>query len=339
MSPRKLSDADKSDILSLYRQLEETTSTLASRYGVSNSTISRILKSSLMESEYEALIQQKRSNRTPNTLSSPTPEITELPSVDSETQSAFDTQTTDPSVELPVEAEIDNSESTSTDQRWRRRRSSVVAKPVIEQKAIQTELVTEQKAIQTELQLDLTTPVEESGLDELNEPFDEIEPSETSSLEELLDEGLMDLDDEDDDLDDDLDDDWADEAADSGRQGPIGTSRVQRGANVQVLPLSEASLPKTCYLVVDRAAELIARPLKEFGDLGRIPIEEIQERTLPVFDNHRVARRFSNRSQRVIKVPDGRMLQKTRSHLQAKGITRLLIDGQVYSLLPTQPQS
>jgi hypothetical protein len=99
--------------------------------------------------------------------------------------------------------------------------------------------------------------------------------------------------------------------------------------------LSEASLPKTCYLVVDRAAELIVRPLKEFSDLGRIPAEEVQEKTLPVFDNHRVARRFSNRSQRVIKVPDGRMLQKTCSHLQAKGITRLLIDGQVYSLLPT----
>jgi hypothetical protein len=329
MSPRKLSDADKSDILSLYRQLEETTSTLASRYGVSNSTISRILKSSLMESEYEALIQQKRSNRTPSTLSSPTPEITELSSADSEAQSVFDISYTNPPVEPPVEAEADNSESTSSEQRWRRRRSSVVAEPV-----------PEQKAIQTELQLDLPSPVEESSLDELDESFDEIEPSETSSLEELLDEDLIDLDDEDEDLDDeDLDDDWADEAADSGRQGPIGTSRVKRGANVQVLPLSEASLPKTCYLVVDRAAELIARPLKEFGDLGRIPIEEIQERTLPVFDNHRVARRFSNRSQRVIKVPDGRMLQKTRSHLQAKGITRLLIDGQVYSLLPTQPQS
>ncbi|HEY9607254.1 MAG TPA: hypothetical protein V6C85_36950, partial [Allocoleopsis sp.] len=100
---------------------------------------------------------------------------------------------------------------------------------------------------------------------------------------------------------------------------------------------SEASLPRTCYLVVDRAAELIARPLREFGDLGRIPAEEVQEKTLPVFDNHKVARRFSNRSQRVIKVPDGRMLQKACSHLQAKGITRLLIDGQVYSLLPTQP--
>jgi hypothetical protein len=233
MSPRKLSDADKSDILSLYRQLEETTSTLASRYGVSNSTISRILKSSLMESEYEALIQQKRSNRTPNTLSSPTPEITELPSLESETQSVFDLQTINPPVEPPVEAQTDNSESTSTDQRWRRRRSSVVAKPV-----------TEQKAIQTELQLDVTTPVEESGLDELDEPFDEIEPSETSSLEELLDEDLIDLDDEDEDLDDDLDDDWADEAADTGRQGPIGPLVYKGVLTFKFYPCLKRPFPK-----------------------------------------------------------------------------------------------
>jgi hypothetical protein len=34
----------------------------------------------------------------------------------------------------------------------------------------------------------------------------------------------------------------------------------------------------------------------------------------------------------VIKLPDAQVLQKTSSHLQAKGITRLLIDGQVYAL-------
>ncbi|MCY7282567.1 MAG: hypothetical protein LH679_03825, partial [Cyanobacteria bacterium CAN_BIN43] len=54
---------------------------------------------------------------------------------------------------------------------------------------------------------------------------------------------------------------------------------------------------------------------------------------LPVFDNHRIAKRYSNpRTQRVIKLPDGKILQKTYSHLKAKGISRLLIDGRVYAL-------
>jgi transposase-like protein len=322
MSPRKLSDADKKDILNLYRQPEETTSTLASRYGVSNSTISRILKSSLLESEYEVLIQQKRSNRTPNNVSSPIIETTELPE-ESDAELAL------PVIQITgssVEAEADDSASTSTNQRRRRKRSS---------SSETSRTVNEREAIQIQLPLDITTSVQEARAEEQEEQ------SQTKGLEELLDEDLMDLEDEDEDLDDEDEDededDWEDDALDTESQGQIRTSRTKSTANVQVLPLSEAFLPKTCYLVVDRAAELIARPLKEFGDLGRIPVEEVQEKTLPVFDNHKVARRFSNRSQRVIKVPDGRMLQKTCSHLQAKGITRLLIDGQVYSLLPTQP--
>ncbi|MBH8553457.1 helix-turn-helix domain-containing protein, partial [Nostocaceae cyanobacterium CENA357] len=46
---RKLTDSDKQEILKLYRETAETTSTLAERYDVSNSTISRLLKSTLPE--------------------------------------------------------------------------------------------------------------------------------------------------------------------------------------------------------------------------------------------------------------------------------------------------
>ena len=103
-------------------------------------------------------------------------------------------------------------------------------------------------------------------------------------------------------------------------------------SDLQILPLSQASLPRICYLVIDRSAELIVKPLAEFADLGAIPDTETGQTTLPVFDNHRIAKRFSHRRERVIKVPDSRMLQKTSHHLQDKGITRLLIDGQIYSL-------
>jgi transposase-like protein len=320
MSPRKLSEADKSDILKLYHEPQETTSTLASRYGVSNSTISRILKSNLVESEYEALIQQKRAARTPGGESAtrkqaaPSPQKTEAES------------TSAPPTPQPSEQPDTQAPESQTDTRRRkRRRSSVSAKP---------QPIPKPKTQRTQLSLEFDT---ESRVSEPEEPeeevFNEIEPSQTRGFEEFLGEDLVDLTAEDSDLDEDLEEDWEEDEGDILSSEPIRASKTQRNANVQVLPLSSASLPRTCYLVVDRAAELIARPLKEFSDLGRIPTEEIQEKTLPVFDNHKVARRFSNRTQRVIKVPDGQMLQKTCSHLQAKGITRLLIDGQVYSLV------
>ncbi len=62
---RKLTEPDKHEILKLYRETAETTSTLAERYDVSNSTISRLLKSTLPEDEYEYLVSLKRAARTP----------------------------------------------------------------------------------------------------------------------------------------------------------------------------------------------------------------------------------------------------------------------------------
>jgi hypothetical protein len=102
---------------------------------------------------------------------------------------------------------------------------------------------------------------------------------------------------------------------------------------VEIYPLTANVLPPLCYLVVEKvSSELVALPLRTFASLGQIPETEGDARTLPVFGNHHVARRFSRRSQRVIKVPDGSLLKTTGPYLQAKGITRLLIDGQVFAL-------
>ncbi len=85
--------------------------------------------------------------------------------------------------------------------------------------------------------------------------------------------------------------------------------------------------------MINLRSELITRPLKDFIDLGHIPTSESEQLTLPVFDNHFLAKRFSHpRSQRVIKIPNSSMLEVTSSCLIAKGITRLLFDGQVFSL-------
>lgn len=286
MSPRKLSEVDKRDILKLYREPGETTSTLATRYDVSNSTISRLLKSRLSELEYEALVHQKRSNRGHNHPEEL--EETEVSRLESEPENENI-------------AEISDDENAG---KVRRRRLSPVEPPIIQ----------EREPAQLSLPLAESLPsAPAESLDENDENDEEIDD---------------DLDYEDGDLEDGDEDDWDD---DQPIASEIFTPKTKNHSIVQVLPLSTAQIPKICYLVIDRSAELIARPLKDFSDLGKIPAEEVLQRTLPVFDNHRVARRFSNRAQRVIKVPDGRMLQKAGTHLQAKGITRLLIDGQVYS--------
>ncbi len=60
---RKLTQEDKQNILRLYRETGETTSTLAHLYNVAEPTISRLLKNSLSIQEYERLIRLKRAAR------------------------------------------------------------------------------------------------------------------------------------------------------------------------------------------------------------------------------------------------------------------------------------
>lgn len=322
---RKLTDSDKQEILKLYRETAETTSTLADRYGVSNSTISRLLKSTLPEDEYEYLVSLKRAARTPEgraqvsyeqlpLLSQPALE-TELPSIPSQP------------LELPAvvaqTAVIEEEEHPDAKEpfppiRRVKTRSSAVEKPRLP-------VVKELEIIKHKPPE--ITPISSPLLEDHHHP-ETIAIAQILVGEDLLDESeeLDDLDDDDFEDEEDFEDDDFEDAK------PLVARRLAGEAPVQVLPLSIAHLPKTCYLVIDRASELITRPLKDFGDLGQIPNIETQQKTLPVFDNHRVAKRFSTKRDRVIKVPDSKMLHKARTHLQAKGITRLLIDGQVYSL-------
>jgi transposase-like protein len=327
MSPRKLTDGNKQEILNLYRQSEETTSTLAVRYGVSSSTISRFLKNHLSDLEYEDLIQQKRLARTTKNAEEEEfaldldLEISQLPEVSLISESA---------------------ESLTTIGGRKRRRSAIDAVEVEEQPinivSIKPVTVASVKTVFTETETTAIDVLLEDQDDDEQEK--KIESMNVVTLREILDEDLeVEEDDEEDDedLDEDDDEDWDDDEEDDLDEDDdeIDSTphwHTNKNVQIQVLPLSEAAFPQTCYLVIDRVSELITRPLKEFGDLGSIPEGEFQQRTLPVFDNHRVARRFSNRSQRVIKVPDGRLLKKTSPYLEAKGITRLLLDGQIYSL-------
>lgn len=352
MTRSKLSDVDRQEILTLYRESAETTSALAERYGVSGTTIRRVLKDSLSQQKDQTLTHQKQAPRLtkldqrasqtelgPSEVKLPdsplplqrvplekgivpvllkeAPAVIGEPTITPYLQSQEGTSDPPSSQQLaPVEPR--NIEVPFTKPLRRRSTTSVTV-------ANQSTL-NQAKPRDTVMAADNAELPGATAESPTSSDFDPVDlygsddPEDFKELEEELDS----LEDEDEDFEDDLE------------AGPLGEKTPLEGfvhsRNLYVLPFSEAAIPKTCYLVIDRSAELITRPLKDFGDLGQIPVEEIQERTLPIFDNHRVARRFSNRTQRVIKIPDGDMLQKACSHLHSKGITRMLINGQVYSL-------
>ena len=293
MSARKLTDATKKEILKLYRETEATTSTLAERYGVSSSTVSRFLKNSFSSEEYEQLIQKKRLARNPRGLE--------------EEGAAADLS------EKAIEV-------------ISVRAAQIAAK---DEQAFEPPIASVE---QLTLLMDTSYPPEADNSEYIEINGDK--PLEDANLSEFFVEALEEEEDEDEldeDWDEEEDEDEEDEDEEELADSYLGPTIVKT-AQLQILPLSAAAFPKTCYLVIDRAAELITRPLKDFAELGKVPPQEIQQRTLPIFESHRIARRFSKRKEKVIKVPDGRLIEKAHAQLEAKGITRLLMDGRIYAL-------
>jgi len=292
MTRSKLSASDKQTITQLFQESEQTVAQLATRFEVSSSTIRRILKSQLSDQAYEALIATKQEKRVPKSTRK----------------------------DKPVPAPKTDAASEDTG-----------PKPT--------------KVIETPTR---PAPIKKRDRMADNDTTAEIEPQPKAALPQLagdedlaeiiadIEHDLHDQTDEDVDEDEELDDFDTDDVEESDEDGSDPSTSL--GANldlaesIQVLPFSEAIFPKTCYLVVDRSAELITCPLKAFGELGTIPEDEVNAKTLPIFDNHRIARRFSHRTQRIVKVPNSNILKKTCDQLLAKGITRLLISGHVYSL-------
>ena len=101
---------------------------------------------------------------------------------------------------------------------------------------------------------------------------------------------------------------------------------------VETRPLQEASLPSSAYMLVDKTVELQARPLSDFPELGPLGADEQQRQALVVYGNPRQAKRQCGRSQRVIKIPDTGVFVRTSRFLVSQGISRVVIEGALYSL-------
>jgi hypothetical protein len=337
MSPRKLTAADKKAIVSTYRSSPESAMILADRYGVSSSTISRLLKTNIPEDEYEALISEKRGQKGGEVEDEIESELVVLnvpldvaaADLELEPSEDFGLQSDNPRLRVTASRRVRRRSSASEIAEAEKAKTSV-PKPVPKSQRYSLDSDTELETMPQQddlVSLPVPAPVINLPLKpvvNVNPEFEEVSPD-LAAMSSLFGEDMGDL------LDDD-DDDLPDE---EGWAGDVIPALV--APEVPVLPFSGASLPRTCYIVVDKCAELVACPLRDFVEVGNRAAQnadDAPQNTLPVFDNQRVAKRFSNnRNQRVIKVPDSSVFQKTITHLLAKGISLLLVDGQIYSLL------
>ena len=243
MTPPKLAIADKQQLLRLYCESDLSMAKLAKQFGISASTALRLLQEMMSPEDYKAIVERKKSRRSPE-------------------------------VNQPVLAE-------------------------------QLPL-----AIEPELEPDFDEDDQKSIVADI--------------VHELVGDDILDGDDEFDDEDESEEELEEDEVSDSA-------TPVIPPLTLTVLPLDAADLAHICYIVVDKSSEMVTKTMQDFKELGQIPDTEQQLLALPVFDNHRAARRFSNPNQKIIKFPSS-LIYAAQTHLMRKGITRLFYGGQIYAL-------
>ncbi len=330
MARSKLSDAEKQELILLFRDTPQATLQLAERFGVSVSTVTRVLKTVMSDAEYVGLLQAKRQPREEPSAEIK-PEEAQLPLIPEPVLPPVVVQQeerpvleevvleAEPLVEIPAPLPTPEEPIVATPAKRGRKKAVTTAEPTKTTRKLTAPAKGRRKVTEppvaavTEI---LVVPVSEvvERIVALEEPIvaptvvDPVDPVDSATV--VIDEipALEDL------------------AID---QPIIEPDPPQ--PPLEVLPYHLIPLPDTCYLVVDRWSELIVRPLKDFNFLENLAPQDAEALTLPVFDNHRWAKRFSNRFQRVLKVPT-HLLDITRTYLMHRGITRLLVGRQVFAL-------
>jgi hypothetical protein len=300
MPRAKLSDAERQELIRLYQTTDATAITLAEKFDISVSTATRMLKANLPEAEYQELSKGKR-KRGVETRGTSTVTVEAAPEIPSEPIDAMTAEVVVPEsaadeVYEVIVSEDTTAESTATEVPEVATEHSATPPrstrpPRISRARAAANAAAEKAAAQKAELLD-SIPVFTEGSD----PQPEI-----SALEYFA------------------------QGNDAQEQGDIDTSPVD------VQAFEDLELPRVCYIVVDRASELVARPLRDFRQLGTMSVLDADALAIPVFDNHRWARKFSNRFQRILKVPSY-LLDITRHYLVERGITRAIMGKKVYSL-------
>ena len=98
------------------------------------------------------------------------------------------------------------------------------------------------------------------------------------------------------------------------------------------IPISKVDFPKVVYMLIDKKIELETKYLKEYPDWQFLPQEELNRKTIQIFIDLKVAKRFCNANQKVLKVPNSDVIRIVAPLLLEKGISRIVSEDKLISL-------
>ena len=98
------------------------------------------------------------------------------------------------------------------------------------------------------------------------------------------------------------------------------------------IPISEIQFPKTVFMVVDKKIELETKFLKDFPDWKFLSQEDLNRKTIQIFEDLKNAKRICTKDQKVIKVPNTNVFRIVAPLLLSRGISRIITEDKLIAL-------
>lgn len=102
--------------------------------------------------------------------------------------------------------------------------------------------------------------------------------------------------------------------------------------DISSIPLSKVDFPKEVFMIVNKNIELEIKVLRDYPDWHFLPDDDLNRKTIEIFNDLKVAKRDCRKEQKVLKVPNTNVFKITARILISKGITRIVNDDKLISL-------
>ncbi len=97
-------------------------------------------------------------------------------------------------------------------------------------------------------------------------------------------------------------------------------------------PISDIVFPNMVYMIVHKNIELEIKYLKEYSEWEFLSEDELKRKTIQIFDDLKNAKRFCNKEQKVIKVPNTKVFKIVAPLLLSRDISRIIYGDKLIAL-------
>ena len=98
------------------------------------------------------------------------------------------------------------------------------------------------------------------------------------------------------------------------------------------IPISEINFPHMVYMIVDKNIELEIKYLRDYPQWEFLPNSDLNRKTIEIFNDIKVAKRFCKKEQKVIKVPNTDIFKIAAPILISRGISRIINSEQLIAI-------